>query len=192
MAGVASLSQKQFAIRVGLSRQYVGRLVAAGKLPTLPDKSIPMPSGLAALHALRGELPKDEPPPTTPPRPEPAPPRPSRIDPGDAATYAATAKINLDLRRVQLSERAHRAKLLELQVKLRSGSLVETAAVQQDARSCAETLREQLLALPPRVASQVEALAAGPAGAPRAAAIEALIADEVNTLIGYVRSRFLE
>jgi hypothetical protein len=101
------------------------------------------------------------------------------------------AELRRAEQRAQVREREAKAQQRELELARARGELIKLADVQADARGAAEIIRSQLLALPPRVASQLEAIAAGPAGAPRAAAIEALIADEVNQVIASIRSEFL-
>lgn len=161
----AAMSQRDFARKVKAAPSTINAMVNDGRLPKLPDGKIKMPEGLAAYEEIRSNQVTRE--------------------------NAERAELRLAEQRAVVREREAKAQQRELALKVEREELVERAVVQADARGAAELIRSQLLALPPRVATQLEAIAAGPAGAPRAAAIEALIADEVNQVIAGIRSEFL-
>ncbi len=169
MAGDEAISQRAFAERTGLSRSYIGRLVKAKKLPSRKDGSIPKAAGLRALANLR-ETRTEKKSETT-------------------ATAKASAKLKAELQQAQLRERIAKAKQRELEVEREAGRFVAVAEVEKDARKTAEEIRGRMLAIPARLALSLEALCAK--GAPKAAALEALLADEINAVLAALqRSRF--
>jgi phage terminase Nu1 subunit (DNA packaging protein) len=157
------LSLRQFALLAGVSHVTVKDWSDSGKLPNV-DGKIPKIAGLAALRRMRREQAKDSP----------------------AAKEAAEQKAALQ--RAQIRERLAKAEDREIRLRQARGELVEVAAVQADAIRTAEHVRSQLLAMPPRLAARVAAVAPGPQ---QVALIEALIADEINeALEGLQKTRF--
>ena len=160
----SSLSQRNFAIRVGCSRQYIGQLVAKGKLPVNEDKSIPVPAGLEAFAVLK---------------------RTSQMPPTlDDTTpqHEEVAALSVDLRHAQLEERTQRARSVEIKNQERLGLLVPVDEVRADVRAICESVRNALLALGSRVALPIEAVCASGRGL-RAHEIQKIIEDEVNLIL---------
>lgn len=196
-----ALSQRQFALGCGLARSYIGRLCAEGKIPTNKDKAIPLAEGLAALKALRGHATFDAPAPAKPgrrpagaeapaPKSSPTPPASKEPTAAELATqdrereaHAQVARVTLDIREQELATKKGRAALLELELQRARGELVPIAEVMADARTAGAVVRERLIALPGRLALVLEALCARQGGPPRATAIEAVLADEVNAVL---------
>ena len=133
-------------------------MVQDGRLPSWRDGKIKMPEGLAAYRAARAG--------------------------GTAAAGdSEAAQLRRQLQQAQIRERIAKAEQREQQLRQERDELVDKAEVVADVRAAAEVVRAKLLALPQRVALQVEALVAGDPGV-RAAQIEAVIADEVNEALG--------
>jgi hypothetical protein len=107
-----------------------------------------------------------------------------RQEEAESAEEAANAQSSTKARLLaaQASEREAKAELRVLEAKHARGEFLLRSEVEEAGRAIGETIRAALLALPQRVALQVEHLAAGPRGA-RAPAIEALVADEVNAIL---------
>ncbi len=151
------LSHRAFARRVGVSPTTIDRLCQDGRLPMHRDGAIKMPAGLKAYRLA--------------------------IASGPATTEVSEAtEVRSLLQRAQVRERTAKAEERELQLREKRGELADVAEVQADARAACEVIRSKLLALPGRVALQVEALVAGDPAA-RAPQIEALIADEINVAL---------
>lgn len=160
------LSQNAFARKVGCAPSTINRMATDGRLPRHPDGSIRMPEGLAAYRTARAAI---------------TAPSPANVE---------AAELRAALNRAQVRERIAKAEQRELQLRQERDELVEASAVRADAQAAAELVRTRLLALPARVALQVEALAAGPA-ALRAPQIAALIEDEINQVLDVLhKARF--
>jgi hypothetical protein len=152
------LTQKQAAARAGVGPTSVHRWIAQRKIVPNPDGTIP-PEAVDAMVKLREEKADSD----------------EELD----KTQASTKQRLLE---AQASEREAKAELRVLEAKHARGEYVLRAEVETTGRQIGEQVRAALLALPARVALQVENLAAQPRGA-RAPAIEALIADEVNHVL---------
>lgn len=157
MAVRDNVSQAELGRRTGLSRRVLLDLSTDGVIPRNADGTYPLRACLRALAARRKA--NDKPP-----------------------AASAAAELKEANQRAQVCEREAKAEQRELELRERRGDLVDVVLVQADARAACEIIRSKLLALPGRVALQVEALVAGEPDA-RAARIEALIADEVNVAL---------
>lgn len=204
-----SISQKKFAPLVGISRQRVGILIGKGVLPVNEDRSIPMPAGMEAWRAFKGEAaevieaaplqptaeePAPVPVPEIPAEPVPEEPAPSQPTPRNrrpiaapararAVVHGSEANLSLDLRRAQVKEREQKADTLELLLQLKRGDVISRAEVEADARALCGEIRERLLAIPPRATALLEAMLAREAGALRTSAIQTLLSDEINRVL---------
>lgn len=159
------LSVSAFARFVGGNKSTVQRMVADGRITKRRDGKINAATGLAEYRAAMAE----------------------KVN-GGQPTHTGDTKA--DLLRAQLRERLAKAEARELELRREREELVDVAEVRADALKAAEVIRTGLLALPSRVALQVEALIAKDPGT-RAARIEALIQDEVNeVLVVLNRTRF--
>lgn len=143
----------------------------SGPAQDAPPAQAP-PAAPAPAPAARPSAPAGEPPSEPPPR------RRAEMSSSDEVV-----ELKRQLLTAQVHEREAKAELLQLKAAHQRGDYVRLDDVVADARGAAETIRAALLALPGRVALQVEALAARADGTARAPQIEALIADEVNEIL---------
>jgi hypothetical protein len=183
LVDLPSLSRREFAAHVGKSPTVIQRLVAAGKLPTDADGKIPMPAGLIAYSRVRAlEAPPSPPPPKASP-----PSTPSVAGGASGGPPRSPGRMPSTIVEAELLQKTWDARNKELKFLRDSGELVAREDVIADARAACNAIRAALLALPSRVALQVEALAASEVEI-RAARIEALIADEVNQVLVQLNS----
>lgn len=180
MSPTDTASRREFARLVACSPALVQRLVSRGELPTDSNGKILIASGVAAYARLRtiaspaatvGVTPGARPPvDDVGAVPEGAP-----LERPRAAAHSPDAVIAAELRRKEAD-----TQLKELKLRRESGALVERATVRQEAQAVCTAVRSTLLALPARVALQIEQLIASTSGALRASKVQRLIEDEVN------------
>lgn len=177
------VSVRAFAKQVGLSHVRIGQLIAAGKIPQNADGTIPLADGLNAYNAFKaaprnvggrprkggGEVAKKAKSKTA------AVKERTPIEDVDAAQgmrQAEAVNVNSAMNKARLAETTFKARLRELEYKLKSGELVEKTAVAAEGRWLAEQLKAKLMAIPPRIASLCEGRVARE--------IEEIITDALN------------
>lgn len=193
-----AVSRRRFAEIVGLSDRGVGDLADRGVIPSLRDKRIPILEALRALvqHGGKasaraeqlladpGQIPElrssVQGPQPCPVAPEPlvSPSKPPAPAPAAAEPEAESphARLSTELREAELRKKRLDAQRRELDVRARSGELVEVAVVRADAAKIYGEVRSRLLSIAPRVAPLVAVVPQGPR---QTAEIERLIADEI-------------
>lgn len=165
------VSQRKFAEEAGISRAYVQKLIAAGKIPTADDGQIPLARAKKALAAMKQGA--------------------EETREGRKAGAAESTGIKAELQRAKLREQTARARQRELEAAREEGRYVLLEDVERDARQAAATIRARLLKLGARVALELEALCSSVKRGPRAAEIEALINAQVNEALAELnRTRF--
>lgn len=200
------LSARKFAELVGVSNVQISKLVKQGRLPTNEKGQIPRNEGLAAYESSKrlgyennrehnakvraaskakkpskAEQNKSPPPPVA---------SPSDVnDDGDDVPLAPSdtriSKRAADMYNVARAKKeTENAKLAELKRRQIEGELVERSAVQAEAAQVWSEVREQLLAIPPRVAPVCEGKTARE--------IENLIDAEINMAIAAVNPQASE
>lgn len=127
------LSLRRFAALVGVSPTAISKAVRAGRLTTLPDGTIDERSGLAEWRDVSQAS----------ERPGTA----GATATGQQAAAARTMKAVLE------------ARLLELELKKRSGELVSVATVEMRAFKVARKVRETLMTAASRIAPVVAGIA---------------------------------
>lgn len=199
------LSARKFAELVGVSNVQISKLVKQGRLPTNEKGQIPRNEGLAAYEsskrlgyennrehnakvraASKAKKPSKaeqnkSPPPV-------APPSDVNGDGDDVPLAPSDTRISkraADMYNVARAKKeTENAKLAELKRRQIEGELVERSAVQAEAAQVWSEVREQLLAIPPRVAPVCEGKTARE--------IENLIDAEINMAIAAVNPQASE
>jgi excisionase family DNA binding protein len=173
MAMTEAVSMAEFARRVGVSRPRISQLVAEGKLPATPGpkRLIPYAEGLRAWQVHRATatgqpLPGGEERPLSPTAVAGSPPPAESCPEVDTAVSYAVARARKE---------SAKARLAELDLAEREGSLIPIDEVKADAVTVLGSLRAVLLALPGRVALRCEGKSA--------AEIEEVLSDHVNGML---------
>lgn len=141
---MSTMSQSDFADVIGKSRQYVHKLVKAGKLPVAADGRLDPEICKALLQQMKD---------------------PARVlaagnkqdlsallddEPDDAApvqkqTYNQAALIH----------KLAQGQMIQLQLRKESGELVEKADVEREAFDCSRIIRDRLMTLPQEMAGEL-------------------------------------
>lgn len=138
---MATVSQAEFAAAIGKSRQYVHKLVKAGKLPVADDGNLDPDICKAVLAQMRdpartlaaqnkglAALLDDEPDDAVP-----------------ATTYNQAALIH----------KLAQGQMMQLQLRKEAGELVEKAEVEREGFDCSRIVRDRMMALPQEVAGEL-------------------------------------
>lgn len=176
-----NISVRAFAREVNRSHVWVLKLLKAGRLPRNDDGTIPLKQGLEAFKLMKEEQAEQEAAKTekktagtkkakatktAQPAPQAQPVPKVDIDP------AGQTNINVALNKAKLAEKTYQARLKELEYKLKSGEILEKAAVAAEAEWLAGQVKQKLLSIPPRISSMCEGRLARD--------IEEIIADAIN------------
>ncbi len=156
------LSMRDFAKLAGTNLSRIQQLAASGTIPKDAAGHIPMPAGMHAY--MRWQEPTRAAP--TPPNPDA---EPTPVSPDDIGYW-------------ELEKMKWQARIAEQKYLQEHGELVPLAEVVADAQAACSAIRARFTALPSRVAVQLEALVASASPA-RAAQVEALVADEVESIL---------
>lgn len=177
--GENMVSVREFARHVGRDQALILRLIKNGVIPRNEDGTIPLAEGLAAFNAYdtapknKGGRPKKgEEKKVKKAKTKTAPPDTS-IENDEKRSEAIS--INAKLRKANLAEKTFKAKLRELEYKVKSGELLEKTAVTAEAQWLAEQVKSKLLAIPPRISSMCEGRLARE--------IEEIITDAINSAL---------
>ena len=138
------ISQAEYARQRGVSRQYVGQMVAKGVIK-LTGRKVDMDQANTALAAIREPVRSErraEAPAAVPD--VPALPRPG----GDLPTLLLKTRIKSEV---------ERAKLLEIKAKVEAGKYVDADDVKVAAFNKARVVRDALLNIPERLAAVLAA-----------------------------------
>jgi hypothetical protein len=174
------VSVRAFAKQVGLSHVRIGQLVEAGRIPQNADGSIPLAEGLKAYEEMKsaprnkGGRPRKD---GKPPKGSPVKGETNRtpiedVDAAQGARQVEAVNVNSAMNKARLAETTFKARLRELEYKLKSGELVEKTTVAAEGRWLAEQLKAKLMAIPPRISSLCEGRVARE--------IEEIITDALN------------
>ncbi len=174
------VTKTEFGRRVGLSRQRIGQLVEAGRIPVdARTNRIPWAEGKAVFDADRLDGSEVDAPGMTDGEAEEithSPPPVLR----HAADLDSAAAVASQHAKARAADKVWQARIRELKYQTLRGTLVERTAVDADAENVAALVRSTLLAIPSRLASQI-------ADQPLSAAkIERMIADEIDTALGHL------
>lgn len=177
------VSVRAFAKQVGLSHVRIGQLIEAGKLPQNADGTIPLAQGLDAFNAYKsaprnvGGRPRKDGGTVARKSKAKSAAKEDRtpieeIDKAKGARQAEAVNVNSAMNKARLAETTFKARLRELEYKLKSGELVEKTAVAAEGRWLAEQVKAKLMAIPPRISSLCEGRVARE--------IEEIITDAIN------------
>jgi hypothetical protein len=143
------VSQAEYARQRGVSRQYVGQMVARGVIG-LSDRKVDTDQADAALATLR-----------QPARPERRAKREPTVSTPVALPAIARAPSTGDLPTLLLKSRikseVERAKLLEIKARVEAGKYVAVDDVKAAAFNRARVVRDALLNIPERLAAMLAA-----------------------------------
>ena len=143
------VSQAEYARQRGVSRQYVGQMVAKGVIG-LTNRKVDTERADAALAALREPArPERRPNPGTPVQVPSAPPSPA------LPTYAGDLPTLLLKSRIK--SEVERAKLLEIKARVEAGKYIAVDDVKAAAYNRARVVRDALLNIPERLAAMLAA-----------------------------------
>lgn len=183
------VSRREFARQIGRSHVWVMQLIKEGHLPQNEDGTIPLGAGLTAYEAFMN----------APKKPRGRPRKDSNQGKADSTMGKSEKKttkkqskhipleeyeeqkeqrtqdavnMNNAMKKAKLAETTFRARLREIEFKMKSGELLEKTEVVAEAQWLAEQVKSKLLAIPPRIASICE-------GRP-AREIEEIITDSIN------------
>jgi hypothetical protein len=143
------VSQAEYARQRGVSRQYVGQMVAKGIIG-LSNRKVDTAQADAALAALREPARPERRPkpevlvPTFEALPASAPPSPA----GDLPTLLLKSRIKSEV---------ERAKLLEIKARVEAGKYIAVDEVKAAAFNRARVVRDALLNIPERLAAMLAA-----------------------------------
>ena len=141
------VSQAEYARQRGVSRQYVGQMVAKGIIG-LSNRKVDTDQADAALAALR-----------EPARPErrakPDAPIPAPIASPSPETSAG--ELPTLLLKSRIKSEVERAKLLEIKARVEAGKYIAVADVKVAAFNRARVVRDALLNIPERLAAMLAA-----------------------------------
>jgi len=146
------VSQAEYARRRGVSRQYIGQMVAKGVI-ALQDRRVDVAQADAALASMR----------------EPARPQ-RRVNPkSEPASPTVNAKIEPPalpqgggdlptlLLKTRIKSEVEKAKLLEIKARVEAGKYVDADDVRSAAFNKARVVRDGLLNIPERLAAVLAA-----------------------------------
>lgn len=174
------VSLREFAGYVGRSQVMILKLARAGILPRDSEGKIPLQEGLEAFRKYdtapkskggrprKGEGKSIKKKVTKPA----APPVSESLDIASDSKREEAININSAMRKANLAEKTFKAKLRELEYKMKTGELLEKTAVESEASWLAEQLKSKLQAIAPRISSMCEGRIARE--------IEEIISDAIN------------
>jgi len=142
------LSQAAYARHIGHSRQYVSKLVRKGVIKTIEGKIDPQQADKA-------------------------------LEDNSSPAHAVKNKegrIPITYKAAQTAKEIARAKLIQIQVREKEGSLVEIAQVQKDAFDAGRNVRDALLNIPDRISSIL-------AGEKKEAKIRKMLTSEIKNAL---------
>jgi len=151
------ISQAEYARKRGVSRQYVGQMVAKGIIQ-LVGKKVDVDQADVALAAIRDPARAERRPKYDDDAPVPVP----GADGNQSAAYAPTfSQSGNDLPTLLLKTRikseVERAKLLEIKAKVEAGKYVDADDVKLVAFNKARVVRDALMNIPERLAAVLAA-----------------------------------
>jgi hypothetical protein len=138
------ISQAEYARQRGVSRQYVGQMVAKGVIK-LTGRKVDMDQANAALAAIR-----------EPVRPERRAEASAAV-PDVPALPRAGGDLPTLLLKTRIKSEVERAKLLEIKAKVEAGKYVDADDVKVAAFNKARVVRDALLNIPERLAAVLAA-----------------------------------
>ncbi len=138
------ISQAEYARQRGVSRQYVGQMVAKGVIK-LTGRKVDMDQANAALAAIR-----------EPVRSERRAEAPAAV-PEVPALPRAGGDLPTLLLKTRIKSEVERAKLLEIKAKVEAGKYVDADDVKVAAFNKARVVRDALLNIPERLAAVLAA-----------------------------------
>ena len=136
------VSQAEYARQRGVSRQYVGQMVAKGIIG-LSDRKVDTEQADAALAALR-----------EPARPERRP-KSEVLAPTPGAQQTSTGDLPTLLLKSRIKSEVERAKLLEIKARVEAGKYIAVDDVKVAAFNRARVVRDALLNIPERLAAML-------------------------------------
>ena len=141
------VSQAEYARQRGVSRQYVGQMVAKGIIG-LTNRKVDTEQADAALAALREPARPERrgKPETLVPTPEVVPATPMPTSAGDLPTLLLKSRIKSEV---------ERAKLLEIKARVEAGKYIAVDDVKVAAFNRARVVRDALLNIPERLAAML-------------------------------------
>lgn len=157
MIGVAD-----FAKEVGRDKALISRLVKRGVIPRNKDGSIPYEEGMKAFEAYdkgpknKGGRGKKNPPIVKPEPPVNDAPELPQDPPEVNNRPGSQSSINAAMNKAKLADTTFKARIRELEYKLKSGELLPKDEVAAEAQWLAEQVKSKLLAIPPRISSMCE------------------------------------
>lgn len=139
------MSQKAYAERCGVSKQYIGELVTKGILPLKNGKIDPAVAD--AIMEARREPARPQRRTSTPP-PEPPAEQQSAVPP---QRQISAAELPTLLLKTRIKSETEKAKLLEIKAKVESGRSVDVDIVKATAFRRGRIIRDGMLAIPDRI-----------------------------------------
>jgi len=166
------VSQAEYARRRGVSRQYIGQMVAKGVI-ALKDRKVDTDQADAALAAVREPARPER---STKPKSDPAP------NPAVAATDlpaltqggAGGGDLPTLLLKTRIKSEVEKAKLLEIKARVEAGKYVDADEVKVAAFNKARVVRDALMNIPERLAAVL-------AAETDAARVHALLSAEIRS-----------
>lgn len=168
---------REFAKQVGRSHELIRKLVNRGIVPLNEVGKIPLAEGLEAFR-IYDEGPKQK---AGRPRKGEVRVKPEKIIRPPKQT--TEKPVNVDdarnvhaaMNKAKLADTTYKARIRELEFKLKSGELLPKSEVIAEAQWVAEQVKAKLMAIPPRISSMCE-------GRP-AREIEEIITDSLNSAL---------
>ena len=162
------VSQAEYARQRGVSRQYVGQMVAKGVIPLRGRKVDPAEAD-AALAAVREPARSER---RAKPEPEPAP-KPS-LPATDLPALPQSGDLPTLLLKTRIKSEVEKAKLLEIKARVEAGKYVDADEVKAAAFNKARVVRDALMNIPERLAAVL-------AAETDAARVHALLSAEIRS-----------
>lgn len=168
---------RQFAQQVGRDHALILRLIKKGIIPQNANGSIPLEAGLNAFWEYdKGEKNKGGRPRKGQEKKKPEPVvRDSVPDLGGDGQRSEAVNVNAAMNKAKLADTTFKARIRELEYKVRNGELLEKTEVIAEAQWMAEQVKAKLLAIPPRVSGMCEGRIARE--------IEEIITDAINNAL---------
>lgn len=168
---------REFAKAIGKSHVWVMKLLKAGAIPRNDDGTIPMKAGLEAYERYQGASREERKKqvfdnPEPPKRQKKEQPKPSRPEPSPLPNPQEMSNFSTAMNKAKLAETTFKARLRELEYKLKNGDLIPKDDVSREASWMAEQVKAKLMAIPPRISSMCEGRVARE--------IEEIISDSIN------------
>ncbi len=154
------VSQAEYARRRGVSRQYIGQMVAKGVI-VLKDRKVDAEQADAALAAIREPArPERRATPKPEPTPKPAVPAtdlPVLLPAHGPAQAPGGGDLPTLLLKTRIKSEVEKAKLLEIKARVEAGKYVDADEVKAAAFNKARVVRDALLNIPERLAAVLAA-----------------------------------